>query len=168
MVIAVTVSFISNISNLENRAYDLFQRYQFQSASDEILLVTVDTRSEGQKDFWTGERFQILANKLNDMGARLVVATQPLLLPDVSGEDHILALETLQRQAQRIASLQGGIDSLAEQIKELRKSYDERLALADQFASADNILLSAPITNFASENQFHRTLRSTRSQYARL
>jgi eukaryotic-like serine/threonine-protein kinase len=152
IVIGVTVSFISNISNLENRAYDLFQRYQFQSASDEILLVTVDTRSDGQNNFWTGLRFQELASKLNSMGARLVIGTQPLVLPDVSGEDQILALETLQRQAQRIASLQGGIDPLAEQIKELRKSYDERLALAAQFASANNIVLSAHISNFASEN----------------
>lgn len=152
VVIAATVSFISNISNLENRAYDLFQRYQFESASDEILLVTVDTRSQGQKDFWTGPRFQELASKLNKMGARLVIGTQPLLLPDVSGEDQILALETLQRQAQRIASLKGGIDPLAEQITELRKSYDERIALADGFAQADNILLSAHITSFASES----------------
>ena len=152
IIVAATVSFIGNISNLENRAYDLFQRYQFESASNQILLVTADSRSDQQKDFWTGERFRELANKLNDMGARLVVATQPLLLPEITGEDQIEALETLQRQAQRIASLDGGVDRLAEQIKELRKTYDARLDLANELDEANNILLSAHISNFASEN----------------
>jgi len=152
IVIAAIVSFVANISNIENRAYDLFQKYQFESASEQILLVTVDTRSERQQDFWTGERFRDLASRLNDMGARLIIATQPLVLPEITGEEQILALETLQRQAQRLASLEGGIDPLGEQIQQLRKTYDERLDLANQLANSNNILLPALISTFAADN----------------
>jgi len=137
LLLAVLIGFGGRIGGLENRAYDYFQRYQYKSASDQILLVTVDSRAERQKEFWTGQKFGELAKALDDMGARMIVATQPVLLPDVPDEKQIQALEQLQKQAQRVASLDSQIDPLAGQLAEFRRRYDERLSLAKGFAEAD-------------------------------
>ncbi|MEJ2139004.1 MAG: serine/threonine-protein kinase [Gammaproteobacteria bacterium] len=152
LILAVATGFIGHISGLEYRAYDYFQLYQYKTASDQILLLTVDSRTEKQRQIWTGEKFGELANTLDGLGARLIVATQPIRLPDVPDEDQIRALEQLQRQASQIASLNGGVDPLGGQLTEFRKRYDDRQQLARQFTDSGKILLSAHITSFALEN----------------
>lgn len=152
LVLAAAVGFIGHISGLEDLAYDNFQRYQYKAASNQILLVTVDSRAESQKEIWSGEKFGELAAKLDELGARLVVATQPIQLPDVPDENQIRALEELQRQARQVASLNGQTDSLAGQLTEFRQRYYDRQLLANRFSESGKVLLSAHVTTFAIEN----------------
>jgi len=153
IVIAIAIGVFGRLGGLENLAYDYFQRYQYKSASDQILLVTVDSRAESQKEIWSGSKFGELAATLNNLGAKLVVATQPIHLPDVADEAQIRALEKLQKQAQLVASSTGQIDPLAGQIIEYRAQFDQRQALVQQFADSNNILLSTHVSNFAVEDR---------------
>ena len=151
LVIALVVSFLSRATGLENWVYDSFQRYQYKTASEQILLVTVDSRAAVQKNFWTGPEFARLVSILDDFGARLIIGTQPLALPDVPDQSQIRALEDLQKQARRVASLNSHTDPLAGQIAELRKRYDERRQMVDRFTESNKVLLSAHISDFAIE-----------------
>jgi CHASE2 domain-containing sensor protein/tRNA A-37 threonylcarbamoyl transferase component Bud32 len=148
VIIALLIVLISRFTGLENRAYDYFQQYQYKSASDQILLVTVDSRVKKYQDFWKGPQFGELAAALNDMGAKLIVATQPVNMPEVPSIEQIEALEELQQQEQRASGIQDPTDPLTRQVANLRKQYDEREKLADQLTKANNIVLSAHITDF--------------------
>jgi CHASE2 domain-containing sensor protein/tRNA A-37 threonylcarbamoyl transferase component Bud32 len=149
ILLAIAGSFLSRTSGLENWVYDYFQRYQYKTASDQIVLVTVDSRAEKQKDFWRGQEFGRLISVLDEFGARMIVATQPLSLPEVPDERQIRALEDLQRQASRVASLNRQADPLGGQIAAFRRSYDNRQELLQTLKESGNVLLSAQITSFA-------------------
>ena len=130
--VAATVVLLSRLTGLENQAYDYFQQYQYKSASEQILLVTVDTRAGQYKDFWKGPQFGELVYRLNLLGARLIVATQPVNMPEVPSIEQILALEELQRQAQRSSGNDDPSDPLTKQVAAFRYKFDERAALATQ------------------------------------
>ena len=153
ILIAITIGFVGRVGGLENLVYDYFQRYQYKTGSEQILLVSVDSRTETEKNVWNGQQFGESAKVFDRLGARLIIATQPLHLPDVPNEDQIRALEQLQNQAQRAASASGPSDTQTDQLAEFRKKYDDRLALARQLSLSDNILLSSHITNFAAEGR---------------
>jgi serine/threonine-protein kinase len=150
--IAIAIAFIGRVGGLENLIYDYFQRYQYRTGSEQILLVTTDSRAEIQKNIWGGQQFGSLVKTLDDLGAKLIVATQPLNLPDVPDEDQIKALEQLQLQAQRAADASGSSDPQTDRLTQFRKKYDDRQALARQLSASDNIILSSHISNFAIEN----------------
>ena len=152
IVIAIAIAFIGRVGGLENLIYDYFQRYQYKTGSEQIILVTTDSRAELQKNIWNGQQFGELVKQINDLGAKLIVATQPLNLPNVPDEDQIRALEQLQLQAQRAANASGSTEQQADRLTDFRKKYDDRVALANQLASSKNVLLSTHITNFAMED----------------
>jgi len=152
LLIALAIGIFGRDSSLENLVYDYFQRYQYKTASEQILLVGVDSNLNDQKELWSGREFADLAEKLNRLDARLVVATQPLRLPEVPDEKQILALEQLQQQARRVASLDTQVDPLAHQVNAFRRAYDDRQQLEQDLASAGNILLAAHVSDFATEN----------------
>jgi len=152
IVIAIAIAFIGRVGGLENLVYDYFQRYQYKTGSEQILLVTTDSRAEIQKNIWDGQQFGELVERINNLGAELIIATRPLNLPDVPDEDQIQALEQLQLQAQRAANASGNSDPQTDRLTEFRKKYDDRIALAKLLADSENILLSSHITNFAIEN----------------
>lgn len=151
ILIALLVSTISRINGLETWVYDFFQRYQYKTASDEIVLVTLDSRAEQYKDVWSGSRFSQLTSLFNDYGAKLVVATQPLTILDAQAESQILALAKLQKLANSVESVSGEFVPLAGQIEELQRNYDARNDFIGQMAKSDNILLSGYVTNINIE-----------------
>ena len=151
ILIAIAVGFIGRVGGLENLVYDYFQRYQYKTGSEQILLVTVDSRAETQKNIWNGQQFGELVKVFDRLGARLIIATQPLHLPDVPDEDQIRALERLQNQANQAAGASQQSDTQTNQLTEFRKKYDDRIALGEQLATSDNVLLSSHITDFAIE-----------------
>ncbi len=153
ILIAITIGFVGRVGGLENLVYDYFQRYQYKTGSEQILLVSVDSRTERQQNVWHGQQFGEIVKIFDRLGARLIIATQPLYLPDVPDEDQIRALEHLQNQAQRVANESGPSDTQTDRLTEFRKKYDDRLALARQLSLSDNILLSSHFTNFASEGR---------------
>ncbi|TDJ44800.1 MAG: CHASE2 domain-containing protein [Gammaproteobacteria bacterium] len=152
-LIAITIGFVGRVGGLENLVYDYFQRYQYKTGSEQILLVSVDSRTERQKNVWTGQQFGEIVKVFDRLGARLIIATQPLHLPDVADEDQIRAIEHLQEQAQRVANESGSSNVQTDRLTEFRKKYDDRLALAKQLSLSNNILLSSHFTNFASEGR---------------
>jgi serine/threonine-protein kinase len=144
-MIALAIGLLSQMNDLESVVYDSFQRYQYRSASSEILLLTVDSRTETQKDIWSDHGFAQLTEILRGYGARLIVATQPLALSQVPDEDQVRALIKLQEQAQR----SGSHDlKMSGQLNIFRDRFDEREALIDQLQKAQNVVLTAYTTSF--------------------
>lgn len=152
LLIAVVIGTVGRINGLETLIYDNFQRYQYKAASDEIVLVTVDSRAEKQKDIWNGVRFIEVASMFNDFGAKLVVATQPLAIEDVPDETQIAALAELQKHASRVASLSDELGPLAGQLADMQRRYKDRNTVVSQLTESGNILLSAHFTNIVVEN----------------
>jgi CHASE2 domain-containing sensor protein len=144
-MIALAIGLLSQMNDLESVVYDSFQRYQYRSASSEILLLTVDSRTETQKDIWSDHGFAQLTEILRGYGARLIVATQPLALSQVPDEDQVRALIKLQEQAQR----SGSHDlKMSGQLNIFRDRFDEREALINQLQKAQNVVLTAYTTSF--------------------
>jgi CHASE2 domain-containing sensor protein/tRNA A-37 threonylcarbamoyl transferase component Bud32 len=149
--IAIAIVMIGRMNGLENLAYDYFQQYQYKTANDQILLLTVDSRAEKQKNVWNHDGFNQIANTLSKHGARLIVATQPLNLPDVPNEEQIRALTELQEQARR-SSTQGSELGMSDQLDGFRNRYDQRKKLIVELQNSGKVILTAYATNFAGEN----------------
>ena len=151
ILIAIAIVMIGRMNGLENLVYDYFQQYQYKAANDQILLLTVDSRAEKQKNIWNDNGFNQITNTLSEHGARLIVATQPLNLPDVPNENQIRALSELQEQARRsnIPSTELGQSN---QLDGFRDRYDQRKKLIADLQNSGNVVLTAYSTNFAGEN----------------
>jgi CHASE2 domain-containing sensor protein/tRNA A-37 threonylcarbamoyl transferase component Bud32 len=152
LIIAVTIGLLSSMNGLETWVYDYFQRYQYKAASDQIVLVTVNSRSEREADIWSGTRFTETASMFNRFGARLVVATQPLMIEEAADEAQINALAELQERASRVASLDGELAPLAGQLEQMQRKLNERNEAIRQLTDSGNVVLSAHFTNIMVEN----------------
>ena len=53
LLTAIVISLLARLGQFEDRVYDWFQQYQYQSGSDQILLVTSDPESIGNSKLWT-------------------------------------------------------------------------------------------------------------------
>jgi CHASE2 domain-containing sensor protein len=150
VLIALSIGLLGRMNGLESLAYDYFQRYQYKSASAEIILLTVDSRAEIQKNIWKDQGFRQITNLLRDHGARLIVATHPLSLPDVPDEGQVNALIELQLRAQRMNS-----DTelpLSGKFKEFEDRYNHRERLIEELQRSSNVVLTSYTANFAAEN----------------
>ncbi len=139
------------MNGLESWVYDYFQRSQYKAASDEILLLTVDSRSEIQENIWGDDGFRQLASTLSNHGARLIVATHPLSLPEVPNGNQIRALTKLQSLASRTSTSGSELD-LPDQLNEMRERYEHREGLISQLQASNNVVLASYSANFADEN----------------
>ncbi|MCP4001312.1 MAG: protein kinase [Gammaproteobacteria bacterium] len=151
ILIAMAIAMIGRLNGLENLVYDYFQQYQYKTANDQILLLTVDSRTEMQKNIWNDDHFNQITKTLNKHGARLIVATQPLNLPDVPNEKQIRALTKLQEQARR-SYAPGPELSQANQLDGFRNQYDQRGKFIAELKNSGNVVLTAYSTDFAGEN----------------
>jgi len=141
LLTAIIVGLLANLGNLENRVYDWFQQYQYQTGSEQILLVTVDPSAAATADSWSAEGFGALVDKLNSLGAQVITATQPLNLPDVPPAEQIAALAELEKQATRSGETAGELKRLTAQLAGFRKNYDDQQSLTRRLESADNVVL---------------------------
>ncbi len=143
------VSLLARLGNLENRVYDWFQQYQYLSASEQIVLITVEPSGT---DGWSASSFGALVTALQQNDARLIAATQPLRLPAVPPAEQIQALAELERQASRSGTAAAELKRLTAQLAGFRKNYDDQQSLTAQLRTAGNVLLSVQIsdTNGAS------------------
>jgi CHASE2 domain-containing sensor protein/tRNA A-37 threonylcarbamoyl transferase component Bud32 len=151
ILIAIAIGMIGRMSGLENLAYDYFQRYQYKAANKQILLLTVDSRAEAEKNIWNDDGFRQITNLLSNHGARLIVATQPLNLPDVPNKEQIRALIELQEQARR-SNAPGGELSRSNQLDGFRNRYDQREQLIKELQNSGKVVLAAYSANFSGEN----------------
>jgi CHASE2 domain-containing sensor protein/tRNA A-37 threonylcarbamoyl transferase component Bud32 len=158
-LIALAIGLLGRMNGLESQVYDYFQRYQYKMASEEILLLTIDPRTETQQNVWSDAGFRDLTNILNKYGARLIVATQPLSLPEVPTEDQIKALNELQRQTSRASAARGELD-IPDQLQGFRDSYDQREALLDELRDANNVVLATISTNYADDSSSAKNCES--------
>lgn len=150
-LIALTIGIVGRMNGLESWVYDYFQRNQYKAASDEILLLTVDSSTEIQKYFWEDDGFRQITRTLSKHGARLIVATHPLSLPEVPNGKQIRALTKLQSLASRTSTSGSELD-LPEQLDELRERYEHREGLITQLQTSNNVVLASYSVNFAAEN----------------
>ena len=141
LLTAIVIGLLTRLGQFEDRVYDWFQQYQYQSGSDQILLVTSDPESIGNSKLWTAAGFAELTQKLNSMGAGVVAATEPLRLPELPPEEQIQALAELEKQAARSGDSTGNLKRLTAQLAGFRKNYDEQLWLKQQLAKAGNVVL---------------------------
>jgi CHASE2 domain-containing sensor protein/tRNA A-37 threonylcarbamoyl transferase component Bud32 len=149
-LIALTIGLFGRMNGLESLAYDYFQRYQYSSASAEIILLTVDSRAEMQKNIWEDQGFRQITNLLRNHGARLIVATHPLSLPDVPDEGQVNALIELQLRAQRMNP-----DTelpLSGKFREFNDRYNRRETLIEELQRSGDVVLATYSTSFAAEN----------------
>jgi CHASE2 domain-containing sensor protein/tRNA A-37 threonylcarbamoyl transferase component Bud32 len=151
ILIAIAIGLIGRLNGLENLAYDYFQRYQYKAANEQILLLTVDSRAETQKNIWNDDGFRQITNILSKHGARLIVATQPLSLPDVPNKDQVRALVELQEQARR-SNVPGAELGLSSQLDGFRNRYDQREKLIEDLQNSTKVVLAAQSANFAAED----------------
>jgi serine/threonine-protein kinase len=150
-LIAIAVGFFGRTSGLETLVYDYFQRYQYKAASDQILLLTTDSRADGQNQVWDDTGFRAVTRKLSLFGARLIVATEPLDLPDVPSEEQVQALIELQQQAQRSTVSTGDL-KLTSQLSVFQDRYDQRMALIRQLQLSRNVILTAYSSGFGNNS----------------
>jgi len=152
ILIALAIGFVGRANGLENLVYDYFQRYQYKTASDQILLLTVDSRADAQQDIWKDSGFSNMTAMLKRYGARLIVATQPLNLPDVPSEGQIRALSELQEQVKRSAAANSDFGA-SRQLLVFTERYEQREALLNELRQSGNIVLTAYSNGFIDENR---------------
>jgi CHASE2 domain-containing sensor protein/tRNA A-37 threonylcarbamoyl transferase component Bud32 len=153
LLTAIVISLLARLGQFEDRVYDWFQQYQYQSGSDQILLVTSDPESIGNSKLWTAAGFAELTQKLNSMGAGVVAATEPLRLPELPPEEQIQALAELERQAARSGDSTGNLKRLTAQLAGFRKNYDEQRWLQQQLAKAGNVVLPLAAGTYAGSSK---------------
>ena len=160
LLAAVILSLTGRLTPYEDRLYDLFLTSQYKTASDKIALITVNTAQDKNDELWTEAQFFKLAEKLNEAGAELIVATQPVRLPKVADEQQIAALEELARRTQKAQQRSGSnavdedVAALNMQLENFKTQYQNRLQLAEKIAAAGNIIFASVATNYlpASED----------------
>jgi len=157
LLTAIVISLLTRLGQFEDRVYDWFQQYQYQSGSDQILLVTSDPESVGDSKLWTAAGFAELTQKLNSMGAGVIAATEPLRLPELPPEDQIQALAELERQASRSGDSTGNLKRLTAQLAGFRKNYDEQQRLQQQLAKAGNVVLPLAAGTYAGSSEIPAT-----------
>lgn len=127
----------SQLTGLESRVYDLFQRYQYIAQNAEVVLVTAPPDAET----WTAEGFARLTNRLTALGANLIVLAHPLNLPAVPPQEQIMALAELERQASRNAGASEDLQRLSAQLAGFRRAYDDQQTLVAALAASNNVVL---------------------------
>lgn len=140
---AVVVVILSRWFGLEAWVYDSFQRYQYQSGSDQIILVTSAPGDTGAADIWSANGFAQLVQSLNVGQPSVIAATQALQLPEVPPAAQIEAIEELRKQALRSGADDRNLERLSAQVADYRKSFDEQRELTQAVAEAGNVVLSA-------------------------
>jgi len=153
LLTAIVISLLTRLGQFEDRVYDWFQQYQYQSGSDQILLVTSDSESVGDSKLWTAAGFAELAQKLDSMGAGVIAATEPLRLPELPPEEQIQALAELERQAARSGDSSENLKRLTAQLAGFRKNYDEQQSLQQQLAKAGNVVLPLAAGTYAGSSE---------------
>lgn len=136
--LAAVCLFGSQLIGLENHTYDLFQRYQYKAPNTEIVLLSAPADTE----IWTAGGFADLSARLNELGAKTIVAAQPLYLPDAPTKGQIQALAELEQQAARSSSTSEELQRLSAQLAGFRRSFDDEQKLVNQLAASDNIVLA--------------------------
>jgi len=153
LLTAVVISLVTRLGQFEDRVYDWFQQYQYQSGSEQILLVTSDAESAGDSELWSAAGFAMLVEKLDGMGAGVIAATRPLHLPELPSEEQIAALAELEKQATLSGDSAGNLQRLTAQLAGFRKNYDDQQKLRRQLAKADNVVLPLAVGAFAANSE---------------
>lgn len=147
------VSLFARLGNVESAVYDTLQRYQYQPASERILLVTTDADNGDGANTWSASGFSSLVARLDQLDAGVIAATQPLVLPELPPEEQIAALTELERQAARSGDTAGDLNRLAAQLQGFRKNYDDQQKLARTLAAAGNVVLSIHPSEYSGRDQ---------------
>ena len=153
LLLALTLAIFGRISPLENEFYDQLQQRQYNPASDDILLIGVNPRMENQSAIWSAEGLLPLARKLNEAGARLVVATQPVKFPDMVSMEQLRALQKLSASVGQTSAIDA--NQLQKSMPILQARYIERRDLVNAYAALGNFVMATSITDQLSSVDDH-------------
>lgn len=153
LLTAIVISLLTRLGQVEDRVYDWFQQYQYQSGSNQILLVTSNDGDSGTSELWSAVGFATLVEKLSDMDAGVIAATQPLRLPELPPEEQIQALAELEKQAARSGDSAANIQRLTAQLAGFRKNYDDQQKLRQQLAQSSNVVLPLAVGAYTGSSE---------------
>ncbi len=143
---------------LESWYYDFLQRQHQSQGSDRIVILSTDRADGSTASIWDADRFTAVAGALNAAGVELIVPVEPppssSALPDVGQLSALVELERRVRQMDERDAGQSGndIDSLTQQLANIRKQYERQAQMAKAVKQAGNVILALSVATPAGND----------------
>jgi len=145
LLLALTLAVLGRVDWLENQFYDHLQLRQYNAASQEILLVTVNPKLDEQTDIWSAASMLPLLQQLDEAGARLIAVTQPLRFPEMVSMEQLRAIRKLGDSAGQSTTMD--TNSLVQTAAILQEQYHERRDVVAAYDKLGNVLMATSISD---------------------